>query len=250
MRKSSIFIISLIGCLTFISPRPVLLFAQGKEHQEVGGGQLEERKTHIVRKKTPIVEYFIAPDDVIEVFVWQNPDLSKDIIVGPDGTISYPLVGRIQAVDLTLSQLEDKIRERLSEYIKYPQVSIMLKKASGNKIIILGEIARPGIYTYTASINLIEAIALAGDFTEGAHADSIMVVRGNLTEKPEVKRINILKAITRGTTSTEIVLQPNDVIFVPKTFVANFNKFLSDLQPTISTALSIFSLKREVESLE
>ncbi len=206
-------------------------------------------------------EYVIQPDDVFEVYIWQNPDLSREIIVGPDGIISYPLVGRIKVAGLTILQLEQTLTERFSEYIKSPLVSIMmkkyvrfkapevyimLKKFTGNKIIILGEVNYPGIYNYSGEMDLIEAIALAGYFTDKAHSGSVMIVRGNLTEKPKVIRINLIKAITKGTSNSNILLQPNDVVFVPKTFVANFHKFLSDLQPTMDNAAKMLSVRRTI----
>lgn len=250
------FIIVLIFCLIFIDFNLSYVFAQGKEWQRLRAGTLPAEETYI-SGEIPSVEYFIVAGDKIEVFVPQNPELTKDVIVGPDGYISHPLVGRMQAAGLTISQLEEKIRQELSKYIKDPRVSIMMKEFSGrisltlkeitgDKIIILGEIAYPGIYTYTGAIDLIEAIALAGDFTEKARKDSIMIVRGNLTENPEVMRINISRILAKGTSETDIVLMPNDVIYVPMSFIANFNKFLSNINPTIQEANDIIELRRQI----
>ncbi|MDD5679719.1 MAG: polysaccharide biosynthesis/export family protein [Candidatus Omnitrophica bacterium] len=268
-------------------------------------------------------EYKIVPGDGVEVFVWQNPDVSKvvivdpdgrisypligrfevagltikqledkmteemsryikspqisvmirtfggekkkeeltkkgnilgemnppkDVTVGPDGNISYPLVGRVKAAGLTPAQLETRLSEELSKYIKLAQVSIMMRTFTGNKIIILGQVAAPGIYTYQGDLNLLEAVALAGDFTDDARTDSIIVVHNNLTETPEVVRVNLFRAIHKGTSKPDVILMPNDVVYVPKTFIANFNKFLNDIQPSVDTAMSIFDWRKEIRA--
>jgi polysaccharide export outer membrane protein len=245
-KAKKIFIILAFYSLWLINCPVHRALAQGREYLRTRSGSLAAEQNLVPGQEAPKVEYFIAVDDV---FVWQNPDLSKSVIIGPDGQISYPLVGRILAVGLTPVQLEDKLKKKLSEYVKNPEVSVMMRKYSGNKIIILGEVGYPGIYTYKGTINLIDAIALAGDFTPAAHSDSVILVRGNLDEKPEAKRINLIQAITRGTSDARIILQPNDVIFVPKTFVANLNKFISDIGPIIGAASSSINLRQQVRRI-
>ena len=178
------------------------------------------------------------------------------MIVGSDGQISLPLAGRIQASGLTIAQLEQRITERLSEYIKYPRVSVMkkrisgkvsvmIKQFSGDKIIILGEVNYPGIYTYSGAINLIEAIALAGDFTGRAKQNSIMIVRRNSAQQSEVNRVNLSRVILKGISTTDIILRPNDVIYVPKTFIANFN------HPTVvNTIVNVVSVLTQIVSMK
>jgi polysaccharide export outer membrane protein len=233
-------ILFLSACL--ISPA----FAQGREFLRTRSGSVASDATPLSGDE---VKYFIASGDEIEVFVWKNPDLSKVVIVDPDGRISYPLVGRIKVSGLSIEELEKQIQERISEYVISPQVSLMMRKFSGNKIIVLGEVTYPGIYTYTGAINLIEAVGLAGDFTDQAHSESVIVVRGNLKENPQVMRINMIKAITRGTSDSRIILQPNDVIFIPKTFVANLNKFINDIGPIIGTATSSIDLRQQIRRI-
>lgn len=265
-------------------------------------------ESHTPEETSSLMEYLITSGDVIEIFVWQNPDLTRIIRVGPDGKISHPLIGRIQAVDLTIGQLEERITQDLSKYVKYPEVSVMInkfmgdeavvldreaivgpdgdisyplvgrieavglsirqleekikgklpnylkysqasvvvKKSTGNKIIVLGEVAFPGVYTYAGSINVVEAIALAGDFTNDAKKRSVMIVRGGLKENAEVARINVARVFRKGTPEANLTLQSNDVIYVPKTFIANWNEFLTNLTPTIEKAENMFSIRSEI----
>ena len=219
------------------------VFAEGTEWQRIRPSTLastvagEEAVTQT--NATIPMSYYLSPGDIIEVFVWQNPDLTKEVIVGPDGMISYPLVGRMKAIGLTLDTLESRFKTEFAKYIKFPQVSIMIKKFSGHKIIVLGEVLYPGIYSYQGAINLIEAVALAGDFTQNAHISSVLIVRGGFSGKPSVERINMAKVVTRGIVDKgkDINLKPNDVVYVPRTFVANLNKFMSvDIGPIITNA--------------
>ena len=169
---------------------------------------------------------------------------SRSVVVGPDGKISYPLIGRIQAAGLTITQLEDAIAAALIKYVRAPRVSIMMTTFTGDKLIIMGEVYSPGIYTYYGKLNLIEALAMAGDFTPDARRDSVMVIHGNLTDAPEVTRINMSEIILRGTTDVDVMLRPNDVIYVPKSYIASFNKFLSNIAPSISAATSFMNLRQ------
>lgn len=247
-----ILVVFIIWSLTFIYYYQTKVVAQGSEFQRVrsstgavytGGGQ-----TSLSAGRVPLPEYFIAIGDKMEVFVWQNSDLTKDVTVGPDGRISYPLVGRIQAAGLSIGQLEEEIKQKLSKYVRYPEVSIMMKEFAGNKVIVLGEVEYPGMYTYTGSIDLIEAIALAGDFTEKAQQDSVIVVRGNLTENPEVMRINVAQALKRGTSQIETVLQPNDVIYVSRSFIHDLGKFVKNFRTLIDDSREIMELRQDIMS--
>ena len=246
--KKNFFILWVIFSLFLIYYGVQESFAQGQEFLRVRSGTLASEK-EATPGEFPMVEYFIAPEDTMEIFIWQNPDLSKHIVVGPDGFISYPLVGRIKVAGLSVGQLEDTFREKISEYVKNPQVSVMMTKFAGNQVIVLGEVGYAGIYSYKGRATLIDAIALAGDFTVKSRRDCVLLVRGNLTDKPQVTRINMLQVLTKGTTRQDIILQPNDLIFVPKAFIADFNQFLDNMMPTINAAMSAIDMRRAVRDL-
>jgi protein involved in polysaccharide export with SLBB domain len=174
----------------------------------------------------------------------ENPP--KEITVGPDGELSYPIIGRFKAAGLTLTQLESKMGEEFSKYVKDTRVSVVMKKFTGNKIIIMGEVTYPGVYSYQGAINLIEAVALAGDFTDAARTDSVIVVHDNMTPNPKVVRVNIFRAVHKGTSKSDVVLMPNDVVYVPKRFIANFNQFLNDIQPSVNAAMQFFTMRSNI----
>jgi len=174
------------------------------------------------------IEYIIGEGDILDISVWQNPDLDREAIVRPDGRISFPLVGDLPAVGLTITQLDEQLTNRLKEYIKFSEVSISIKKIGGEKVIVLGEVDEPGVYSVTGAKTILEAIGLAGGFTNHAVTSSVILIRGGF-QKPQAQRINLTKAIKRGDTRLNIPLESEDVIFIPKKFIANVNYFLSQI---------------------
>jgi polysaccharide biosynthesis/export protein len=188
------------------------------------------------------IDYFIAPEDVLEIFVWQNPDLSKNVIVGSDGKVSYPLAGMVKAAGLTIEQLQEELKDRLSKYIKYPQITVMVTKFAGNKVVILGEIKSPGVYSYAGQIDLLKLVGMSGDFTRSARSDSVIVVSGNLTNKPQVRRLNLKSAMYKGTSDPSFMLSPGDVVYVPRSYIADFNRFLDSMRPILDIVTRFYDV--------
>ena len=186
------------------------------------------------KPQVAVSEYAIGEDDVLKISVWQNPDLDQEVIVRPDGMISFPLIGDIVAKSLSITGLSQEITSRLSEFVKSPQVSISLKKMGGSKVIVLGEIMRPGVYSVTGSKTVLEAIGQAGGFSRDAVSSSIVLVRGGFLQ-PQPQRLNLSKALEgRDVQRQNIALQSEDIIFVPKKFIADINYFLNQILDPLS----------------
>ncbi len=183
-------------------------------------------------RPSAVKEYIIGDDDVLHISVWQNSDLEQDAIVRPDGRISFPLIGDVQATGLTITQLDEDVTQKLKEYLKYPQVSISIKKLGGQKVMVLGEVQTQGVYAVTGAKTAIEAISLAGGFTRDAVPSSVVIIRGGF-QNPEAKRINLSRAL-KGDLRQNIALQSEDILFVPKKFIANLNYFLSQILEPLS----------------
>jgi polysaccharide biosynthesis/export protein len=156
-------------------------------------------------------EYRIGVEDLIEVSVWKERDLSTTTPVRPDGRITVPLVGEIKAAGRTAHELEREISAKLGERISAPVVSVGVKEVAA-RVFVLGEVARPGVYPLRGSLNLIEALALAGGLTEFADEDDIVVLR-RAAKDGERKRISVSygKAVGGGELFD---LQPGDTIVV------------------------------------
>ena len=134
-------------------------------------------------------EYMIGPEDVLEVSVWKNPDISRQVNVRPDGKISLPLIGDVQAAGQMAEMLRKAILERVKEYQENAVVSIIVKDINSYKIYVLGEVVKPGLYTLKAKTTLLQTIALAGGFTQFASKNRIVVVRENVADNNEKQKI-------------------------------------------------------------
>lgn len=196
-----------------------------------------EKETTVPEEKTPeILEYTISKADVLYISVWQEENLSHEVIVRPDGKISFPLAGDVPVVGLTFTQLKEELTQRLRDYIKYPVVSVSLRKLGGKKVIVLGEVGSPGIYSVTGERTVLEAVALAGGFTMHAIPSSVILIQGGL-QNPEGKRLNLSRALKKADMSQNVVLQPEDIVFVPKKFIANVNYTLNQILGPISRGI-------------
>ncbi len=184
--------------------------------------------------RIPVVEYAISEDDVLKISVWQNPDLDQEVIVRPDGMISFPLIGEVIVKGMTITELDQEITRRLSEFVRSPEVSISLKKIGGSKVIVLGEVMGPGVYAVTGSKTILEAIGLAGGFSRDAVPSSIILIRGGFSQ-PQAQRLNLSKVLSgREVLQQNIALQAEDIIFVPKKFIADLSYFLSQVLDPLS----------------
>lgn len=161
--------------------------------------------------------YIIGIEDVLEISVWKNPDLSKTVSVRPDGMISLPLIDDIKAAGLTPGQLRDAITERLKEYQETVVTSVIVQEVRSYRIFVLGEVLNPGTYTMMRRTTVLQAIALAGGFNQFASKNKIVLVRersGALKpEKINIRFDDIIDADEK--TDKNLMLRPGDTIFVP-----------------------------------
>ena len=122
-------------------------------------------------------DFLLGPEDVVEVTVWRNQDLSRTVVVRPDGMISLPLIGDVQASGFTAAQVSEKISKRLTEYKENPSVSVSVKEINSYYIYVVGEVTRPGKYPLKSYATVLQGISLAGGFTQYASKNSMAVMR-------------------------------------------------------------------------
>jgi polysaccharide export outer membrane protein len=159
--------------------------------------------------------FVIGNDDVLAINVWKEPDISRSIPVRSDGKISLPLVGELQAAGQTPDQLEKQIATKLKSYIAEPEVTVIVQQINSQKFNILGQVSKPGAYSLTNSLTVLDAIALAGGFRDFAKQKSIYVLRQNADGGQTRLNFNY-KDVVKGKDSAQNVrLQPRDTIVVP-----------------------------------
>jgi len=164
--------------------------------------------------------YKISPADLLEVTVYQEQDLNRKVRVSPEGTITLPLIDQpVKVAGLGVAQAEEELKKRLSRFLRGPQVSVFIAEYGNKQVYILGEVAKPGSYPLPteAPLSVVEAVTLAGGFTQYAAFDRTRVIRKAGGEN-KTFIIEVSAVTKRGDKSKDIVLEPGDVIFVPESF--------------------------------
>jgi polysaccharide export outer membrane protein len=156
--------------------------------------------------------YVVGPEDVLDVFVWKEPDLSTSVVIRPDGMITLPLAGDLQAAGATPAQLGEEIADRLKQYIDRPLVTVVVKQINSPKISVLGEVRRPGRYLLLQSTSVLDAIAMGGGFTEFASRDFVVVLRQTPNGQQRY-RVNV-KRMVNDNGGRPFKLTPRDVVYV------------------------------------
>ena len=157
--------------------------------------------------------YVIGPTDTLTVTVWKEPTLTGSLLVRPDGMISMPLLGDVQASGLTPLQLADSIQAKLKKFIQDPNVSVVLTQIHSKTIYLLGEVGKKGPVEMTPGMTLLEAISSAGGLTDFANAKKIYILRkeSGTQQKIQVRYKDALK----GDSACNVILKPGDTIVVP-----------------------------------
>jgi len=122
-------------------------------------------------------EFLIGPEDVLDVVVWRNQDLSRTVVVRPDGMISIPLIGDVEAKGVTANQLAERLAARLKDFKESPSVTVTVKEVNSYNVYVLGEVTKPGKYQLKSHTTVLQAIAMAGGFTIYASKNKMQVVR-------------------------------------------------------------------------
>jgi polysaccharide biosynthesis/export protein len=158
--------------------------------------------------------YVIAPDDVLAIDVWKEPEITRTVPVRPDGKISLPLLNDVQAAGLTAMDLASVIAERLKKFIANPQVTVIVTTVNSQKVYILGEVLRAGVIPLLPNMTVLQAISSAGGFSQYANQKGVYVLR---TENgQQVKYPFNYKEVIRGVNIQQnITLRPGDTIVVP-----------------------------------
>ncbi len=158
--------------------------------------------------------YSIAPEDVLTIDVWKEPEISRTVPVRRDGKISLPLLNDLQAAGLTPTQLGSEIVEKLRATIVHPQVTVIVAQMSSLRIYILGQVTRGGAYPLVPDMTVMQALSIAGGFTPYANVKKIYVMRKE-NGADKIFGVNYKEVISGRKTEQNIQLKPGDTIVVP-----------------------------------
>ncbi len=161
--------------------------------------------------------YIIGPGDVVQIFVWRNPELSVQVPVRPDGKISTPLVEDMVAVGKTPSQLAREIEKVLAEYIRSPSVNVIVSSPASafSQVKVVGQVARPQSLSYREGLAVLDVVLTVGGLTPFASGNKAKIVRKVDGKTVEI-RVRLNDLVNKGDMSQNLDLQPGDVLVVPE----------------------------------
>jgi polysaccharide export outer membrane protein len=169
----------------------------------------------IKKQQTDVANYLLAPGDYLEISVWKEEGMQKEqILVAPDGKITFPLAGTIMAAGKPMFALEDAIAARLADYIADPVVNVKLLQSNGNTIFVIGKVNKPGQYPANRRIDVMQALSLAGGLTVFADSDSIHVLR-RVGKEIKVFPFDYDDVVDGEHLEQNIILEAGDTVTVP-----------------------------------
>jgi polysaccharide export outer membrane protein len=158
--------------------------------------------------------YTVKPGDMLSISVWKEPDLQRPALVRPDGSFSFPLVGEVDAKGKTVADLNKTLSQRLQKYISDPVVTVSIQEIKGNKVYVIGQVNRPGEFIMNPSVDVMQALSMAGGTTPFAALGDIVVLRRTSTGKQALPfRYN--DVVKGRRLDQNIDLQAGDVVVVP-----------------------------------
>jgi polysaccharide export outer membrane protein len=160
-------------------------------------------------------EYRIGPEDALQIFVWKNETLSRAVSVRPDGKISLPLLGDVQASGQTARELRDTLVKRYVEFIATPEISVIVNEVKSIKVSVIGEVPKAGRYELKSRTTVLDILATAGGFGQFASRSKIFVLRPEAGSKMKRIPFNFNKAVSEGGEQENFYLQPGDIVVVP-----------------------------------
>jgi polysaccharide export outer membrane protein len=160
-------------------------------------------------------DYLLGPADLVQVRVWRNPELAVEVPVRPDGRISVPLVGDIEAAGLTTIELRDRIATGLAEYIAAPDVTVIVREVNSKIVFLVGELVRPTALPLTRDMRVLDAISVAGGFSPFANRRKIRILRPLPDGSVEQHKFNYNRVVKGKDAESNFLLRSGDTIVVP-----------------------------------
>jgi polysaccharide biosynthesis/export protein len=159
-------------------------------------------------------DYALNAGDTLDIAVWKEPDLTKNVIVRPDGKFSFPMVGEVTAAGHSVAHIEAEVTTRLKPYMPEPVVSIAVKSLDGCKIYVIGQVSKAGAFVMNPRINVLQALSLAGGMTPFAAVNDIVVLRGSGAAQHTLP-FHYGEVIKGHNLSQNLLLEAGDVVIVP-----------------------------------
>lgn len=202
-------------CLLILAVFPIAAVAQKNARQnQTDGTRTTADTSGSPKPATEDPNYVIGAQDILDINVWKEPDLTRTVPVRPDGKISLPLLNDVQAAGLTPSQLAGQLTVGLNKFLTNPEVTVIVSQINSQRIYILGEVARPGTFTLLPGMTILQALSNAGGFTPFANSKKIYVLRQENGQQTKLF-FNYKEVISGKEPQQNIELKAGDTLFVP-----------------------------------
>ena len=176
-----------------------------------------------------VADFQVGPGDKISISVWRQSDLSMDIRIAPDGTISYPMIGTMQVSGMTHGQIREQLTTAIAEYIEAPQVAVNIIELQNQKVTVIGEVNTPAVLQLTNALSIVEALAMTGGIKPESRTDNVLIVRGGL-ENAQLFTVDVRSIYGEGRMDQLVYLQRGDIVVVPTRTITNVARYFRDIQ--------------------
>ena len=175
---------------------------------------IAETNNDTIEAEAVLAPYLIGPGDVLSISVWKEEGMQLEVLVRPDGEITFPLVGEIKAGGMTTKLLSEELVKKLKRYIPHPSVTVSLLRSVSNKIYVIGKVNRPGEFIATGYMDVLQALTMAGGLTPYADSDEIKIIR-RTEAGTKVKSFDYDEVISGERLDMNIILKAGDTVVVP-----------------------------------
>jgi polysaccharide export outer membrane protein len=174
----------------------------------------------------PAPEYRIQPGDQLDIKFYFSPELNESVTVRPDGRISLQLVRDVEAAGLTPNALTERLTLLFEKSLLKPEIAVIVRTFSNQRVFVDGEVHKAGVIPLVGTMTVAQAISQAGGMRDTACASSVLVVRRDANAEPVAFAVDISRVFDGSGSSQDVPLQPSDIVFVPKSTIADINQFI------------------------
>lgn len=171
-------------------------------------------------------EYRLRPGDQLDIRLIHNPEFSDRVVVTPDGQISMPLIGFVPAAGRTPRELQAELQARFRRELRQPEVSVIPRTFAQQRVFVGGEVGTPGVYELPSQIGVLQAVITAGGFRPTAREDGVVLIRRTPDNRAALRVVDLEAVLQRGQLQEDVPLQPFDIVYVPRSDIAEVGLFV------------------------
>lgn len=180
----------------------------------------------VMTPDNPAPEYRIQSGDQLDIKFYYNPDLNEQVTVRPDGRISLQLAKEITAAGMTPAKLDEFLTAIYAEELEAPEIAVIVRSFTAQRVYVDGEVNRPGLVSLVPPMSVVQTLSQAGGLKDTARLSEVVIIRRGADSKPVHLVINLEKIMDGTDKIHDIVLQPSDIVFIPKSHIANINQWI------------------------